>query len=282
MMDINSEENQINRTLTDDFIPTANTLFKILIVVVVFVFLFKLVLQETLGQVAPPKVTSPPNIVSTRSQPIAPTSFLARINLATNRSNSKNNMKQIGLAMYNYHSNYRCFPPGGTATKAGIPYHSWQTSILPFLGQYVIYNKINFNKPWSDPQNHKLFQKKVPLYLNPSIKEKVAPDGSALSHFVGNSLLLKKNHSSRFKEILDGKQHTIMAVGRGNHFKAWGDPTSLAEPTQIIGPKKISSFPDGNYVLMCDGSVLLISKDIDPAILKALSTPAGGDKVGDF
>ncbi|WP_298866281.1 DUF1559 domain-containing protein [uncultured Gimesia sp.] len=238
--------------------------------------------EETLSQGITPKAPSPTSIVSTRSQPIAPTSFLDRINLATNRSNSRKNMKQIGLAMYNYHSTYRCFPPGGTETQKGLPYHSWQTSILPFVDQASIYYKINFNKPWSDPQNHKLFKNKGPFYLNPSIKEKVAPDGSALSHFVGNSLLLKKNHSSRFQEILDGKQHTIMAVGRGNHFKAWGDPTSLAEPSQIIGPDKISSFPDGNYALMCDGSVRLIAKDINPSILKALSTPNGGEKIGDY
>ncbi|MCA9005141.1 MAG: DUF1559 domain-containing protein, partial [Planctomycetaceae bacterium] len=71
---------------------------------------------------------------------------------AARRSVSKNNLKQIGLALHNYHDTYRVFPPGGTQTTDGAPYHGWSTSILPFVDQAPLYNQVNFDQPWNAPE----------------------------------------------------------------------------------------------------------------------------------
>ncbi len=42
-----------------------------------------------------------------------------------------NNMKQIALALHNYHDTYRTFP-AYTVDGNGQPLHSWRTLILPF------------------------------------------------------------------------------------------------------------------------------------------------------
>ena len=52
---------------------------------------------------------------------------------AAQRTQSKNNLKQIGLAMHNYEYTYHMFPPGGIYTKNDEPYNAWMTSILPFV-----------------------------------------------------------------------------------------------------------------------------------------------------
>jgi len=69
---------------------------------------------------------------------------------AARRSQCKNNLKQIGLALHNYHDNFRMFPPGDVRRLYG-GVSSWTTSmigwiprILPFLDQAVIYNQINW------------------------------------------------------------------------------------------------------------------------------------------
>jgi len=201
---------------------------------------------------------------------------------AARRSQSKNNLKQIGLALHNYHDTYGVFPPGGTTTSEGKPYHAWQTSILPFVEQSRLYNQIDFDKPWDDPTNQILFEEEIPQYLNPAIDERVSPEGLGLSHYVGNELLLKKNSGLQLRNITDGTSNTILATETGENFKPWADPTNIANPANLIGRGKKSSYRGGNNVLLSDGSVRFVSENIDPAVLKALSTPDGGEIVGEF
>lgn len=74
---------------------------------------------------------------------------------AARRTQCRNNLKQIGLAMHNYHDNFDCFPPGymGTTTNCAMIRNGvapnvaqgwgWGTFILPYLDQAPIYNAMN-------------------------------------------------------------------------------------------------------------------------------------------
>ncbi len=73
---------------------------------------------------------------------------------AARRSQCKNNLKQIGLAMHNYHDSFRCFPFGKGASYAGAPvYARWSqhAMLLPYLDQAPLYNAITFNAPPDTP-----------------------------------------------------------------------------------------------------------------------------------
>lgn len=63
---------------------------------------------------------------------------------AARRSTCKNNMKQLGIAMHNYHDVYSCFPIG-----AQSPYHkgNWRFSLLPNLDQTALYNQVTNVQP---------------------------------------------------------------------------------------------------------------------------------------
>jgi prepilin-type N-terminal cleavage/methylation domain-containing protein/prepilin-type processing-associated H-X9-DG protein len=72
---------------------------------------------------------------------------------AARRAQCSNNMKQIGLAMHNYHTGNNSFPMGGTYAWAGSTYNystSWgtwsaQALMLGFLEQQPLYNAANFS-----------------------------------------------------------------------------------------------------------------------------------------
>lgn len=74
---------------------------------------------------------------------------------AARRTQCRNNLKQIGLALHNYHDTHQCFPPG-YVDKNGNPNLTpdndlgsgwgWATFLLPGLDQASVYNQINFNQ----------------------------------------------------------------------------------------------------------------------------------------
>src|SRR5690242_17032670 len=70
---------------------------------------------------------------------------------AARRSQCKNNLKQIGLALHNYHETYGGLPPAFVADDQGRPMHSWRVLILPFLGEQALYNEYNLSEPWDGP-----------------------------------------------------------------------------------------------------------------------------------
>ncbi len=71
---------------------------------------------------------------------------------AARRSSCNNNLKQIGLALHNYHDTIGCFPPGGLG---GIGNKlSYEVLILPFIEQKNMYDALNMNVlVYNDPVN---------------------------------------------------------------------------------------------------------------------------------
>ncbi len=66
---------------------------------------------------------------------------------AARRSSCKNNLKQIALAMHNYHDTYELFPPGlislGVAAGDDVPYWAWSTYISPYMELGPQYDTLN-------------------------------------------------------------------------------------------------------------------------------------------
>ncbi len=58
---------------------------------------------------------------------------------AARRAQCQNNLKQIGLALLNYESTFRSFPPAVFTDDHGKPMKSWRVAILPFLEQQALY-----------------------------------------------------------------------------------------------------------------------------------------------
>lgn len=86
------------------------------------------------------------------------------------RTQCKNNLKQMGLALYNYESTHRCFPMEKISLKAPFPVYnvSWTSMVLPYIDQAPAYNQLNFNTSWADPVNNPVTQITLPIWLCPS------------------------------------------------------------------------------------------------------------------
>lgn len=69
---------------------------------------------------------------------------------AGRRTQCRNNLKQLGLALHNYHGSYGCFP---FAQEDSAKSYSAISQLLPYFDQANAYNLINFSLPYSDPAN---------------------------------------------------------------------------------------------------------------------------------
>lgn len=106
---------------------------------------------------------------------------------AARRSQCKNNMKQMGLALHNYESSHNTFPPSrfdpktcigttyvpGTGDCTTVPanqtsYISWTVMVLPYIDQAPLYNNYNPNQPWWDSSNVPVVSRSLPVYVCPS------------------------------------------------------------------------------------------------------------------
>jgi prepilin-type N-terminal cleavage/methylation domain-containing protein len=169
---------------------------------------------------------------------------------AARRMQCKNNLKQVGLALHNYHDAHNVFPQGiavakPSASRPGSPFdgHSFTAAILPFLDQVPVYNQLN----WSmgtlvinssiDPIHEKAVVTVIPSYICPSSPETIyikAYDPShfplwkgAITHFVGIQGSVNKTDVSAFpqpsnggafftfskvgiRDILDGSSNTLL------------------------------------------------------------------------
>jgi prepilin-type N-terminal cleavage/methylation domain-containing protein/prepilin-type processing-associated H-X9-DG protein len=91
---------------------------------------------------------------------------------AAARVQCQNNLKQIGLALHNFHDVYKKFPVGRqTRPRPGGGddyYANWAILILPFIEQGNLYKQYNNNVRNTDPANDFVRQQFVPVYTCPS------------------------------------------------------------------------------------------------------------------
>lgn len=197
---------------------------------------------------------------------------------ASRRSTSKNNLKQIGLAFHNYHDAESALPDE-------VSGHSWATHLLPYLDQAPLYTAMDLSKPWDDVANEVATKQTVQALDGPYDFPRHNSRGFALSHYAGNSHWLNPGSVARFSEVSDGMSNTILAGEVGDGFMPWAQPGNLRDPSLGFNTGS-GSFghprdDGGVQFLLGDGSVRYLSKDIDPAVLKALSTPAGGETLSE-
>src|SRR5690606_29045010 len=92
---------------------------------------------------------------------------------AARRSQCKNNLKQLGLAMHNYLDVHGVFPfgqiyfttrPSG-ATDSRV---SWFWMILPFVEQSAVYSKLDFTVPTYSSPNSSVNTTPMPGFYCPS------------------------------------------------------------------------------------------------------------------
>ena len=208
---------------------------------------------------------------------------------AAKRSECADNLRQISIALQNYHDVYKRFPPAYLADQTGKPMHSWRVLILPFMEQKPLYDQYRFDEPWDGPNNRRLHAAALNLFECPA-ESKHGTGHTSYVAVVGPGTAWPGAKTIDIADIKDGTSNTILVVEVKNSGIHWMEPRDLdasqmpmtinAKPLGSSATLDISSGHKGvAQVAFADGSVRAIPEDTPPVTLRAMLTIAGGEKV---
>jgi prepilin-type processing-associated H-X9-DG protein len=210
-----------------------------------------------------------------------------KVRQAATRTKCQLNMKQIGIALHNYHDTNGSFPPAivrAGRDGSGKPLYSWRVLILPYLEQDGLYKSFKLDEPWDGPNNIQLLSRMPNVYKDPGDTSSDA----TLTHYqvlVGEQAgfgpqngpnRFGANRGPRVSAITDGTANTIMVV-EAETAVPWSSPADLVyQPNQPL-PRFASLHGDGFNVLFFDGSSRFLKNSIREQTLRAMITPNGGE-----
>lgn len=152
---------------------------------------------------------------------------------AARRTQCKNSLCQLAVALHNYHMAFNVLPPGcvnetGPIVNSESGYHmSWLVQSLPTMDRTRVFDQIDFSRGVYDPANAIVRSQSLPGLICPSTGNPPVPTNSpAVSSYVGctggidepigenNTGLFFLNSSISYKQIRDGTSYTIMLSER--------------------------------------------------------------------
>jgi len=233
------------------------------------------------------------------------------------RTECQNRLKQMGLALHNYHDTHSTLPSGAIVIGPSFATFSgwgWQAMILPQLDQTPLYQAIDFNLGTAVGVNRNVISQSLSVSKCAS---DTLPDATAApipgysdalianGNYVGCGGLLSGISSVNFSEVTDGLSQTLLLGERAHHepidgsllfTSSWCGILTEADlyvfnsspyidvtgdqpiNASLTNPKCFSSrHTGGSYFCAGDGAVHFVNEHIDRSVYEALGTPAGGD-----
>jgi prepilin-type N-terminal cleavage/methylation domain-containing protein len=181
---------------------------------------------------------------------------------AARRTQCKNNLKQFGLALFNYESSIGSFPPGRTGFPMVFSAHA---QLLPYFDGANIYNNIDFNTAptFAEPpvlpysRNVGVALTKIPMFVCPSDLGMVQGNSYATTNYVvctgsganptaryirkGDGVMMdvKLLGVVKFRDVLDGLSNTVAISEQtlGNGYTVGGNGSgSIPASTNPVNP----------------------------------------------
>ena len=208
---------------------------------------------------------------------------LAAARRSAARTNAMNNLRQIALAMHNYHDVYRKFPPAASRGKDGRPLLSWRVHVLPFLEQGPLYEKFKLDEPWDSAHNKTLIEKMPQVYAAPGHERLAATGKTVYVVPTGEKAVFSDKDGMSIAKITDGTSNTLMTIQvPASRAVIWTQPADWEYDVKNVLDRLVEDGEQGFLAGLCDGSVRFISRTIDPKTLLKLLQANDGQVIDPF
>lgn len=228
---------------------------------------------------------------------------------AARRASCCNNLRQIGIALQNYHAAIGSFPPGGIEHRAminpktGKPYGAsgrqlaWSALLLPYIEQGALYRQLDTGKVFDAAENATAAAAVLSVYVCPSV-----PQGNCLKQgrgpcqyggIYGERIISPNNppkgtmlydRAISIAQISDGTSNTLIVAEDSDCTDGqWINGLNVFDQAFAINQAPSyendirSKHPGGANGVFCDGSVHFLTEGMDLEVLAAICTRAGGE-----
>jgi hypothetical protein len=188
-------------------------------------------------------------------------------------------LREIGLALHNYHDAKGHFPPAAIADKAGKRLLSWRVAILPYLDQQKLYNEFHLDEPWDSDHNKKLIARMPDVFASTA---KLARQGkTSYLGVAGKSAMFPPDLKPvSIRDVIDGTSNTIWVVDVDDaHTVVWTKPDDFNYDPKEPSAGLVGHLPRGFACVFVDDSAHFVPQDIDRKTLNALYTRNGREIV---
>jgi type II secretory pathway pseudopilin PulG len=179
----------------------AFTLFQLLVVLAILLILFALLL---------------PAVIKARAE--------------AEKAKAFNNLRQLMLAVHNYHSAYNSLPPG-----VDDNHFSTASKLLPFIEQQNVYNMIDFKRPIDDKANAEMRKVRIKVFLSAADPIESVKQEWGATNYLFNDKVFSLNSKTLLSSITDGTSNTI---GLGETLKGDGKNKATDVKRQYVLLKK--------------------------------------------
>jgi hypothetical protein len=158
-----------------------------------------------------------------------------------------NNLRNLALAVLNYHDFYHRIPPAVVIGPDGKTPHSWRVELLPFVSEGALYRKYHMDEPWDSPANKQILEQMPAVFRSPYDDPKSLNSGC---YFLAGP---DTAAGATLREITDGLSNTFLFVTAKRNIP-WTKPEDIPfDSTQPV--PTLGGFVPGEFAAaMCDGS----------------------------
>ncbi|MEL7496680.1 MAG: DUF1559 domain-containing protein [Planctomycetota bacterium] len=214
-----------------------------------------------------------------------------------------NHLRQLGIALQNYHSAAGEFPVGAIEWRQRndptLRQLAWSVHLLPYLEQSNVYRQLDLSQPFDSPDNAVGAAQVIDTFLCPSsFRETALANGRGPSDYGGiygeriNSPnrppkgIMIHEVAIRIADVKDGTSNTlIVAEDSGWPDGQWINGRNLFDQAFPINQAPAfendmrSDHPGGAIAARADGSAQFLAETIDMPVLGALCSRASGEVV---
>ncbi|MDG2359144.1 MAG: DUF1559 domain-containing protein [Planctomycetaceae bacterium] len=206
------------------------------------------------------------------------------------RNDCRNNLRRVGVELYNYHSVHGNLP----GPRTGEPPVSWRIHALPFLDHHELFQTYDQTIAWDSDKNNVIAKQNIQHLNCPSNAITKDACDRWYTHYAmidGKQTIGDHQGPISFIDFTEDRSNPRLVVEAAGLNIVWTEPrdsvvfadnlgVNLTGPTPTTSTAVISAWHDGGgHALLADGTVRFLYSGIDPTVLKALTTVDNGESL---